>query len=164
MTLTADELIFNKICAIYDIKTILGRFAACGTSQGPNLPSIISISQVAHILWQISSSAVKVICDDTYDVTLPPKLSSTFQVLHELLCKNWVSIFRLTCVFWSNFVFVCAPYVVNNTPFTTDARQCVYVSDGYAIKLNNKVLLRIHHRNLINTIEAHSARSRTFFI
>ena len=26
MTLTADELIFNKICAIYDIETILGRF------------------------------------------------------------------------------------------------------------------------------------------
>ncbi len=26
MTLTADELILHKICAIYDIETILGRF------------------------------------------------------------------------------------------------------------------------------------------
>ena len=29
MTLTADELIFHKICANYDIETILGRFGFC---------------------------------------------------------------------------------------------------------------------------------------
>ena len=61
MTLTADELIVHKICAIYDIETIPGRF---GTSQGPNLPSIASISSFAQILWKITSSAVKVVWID----------------------------------------------------------------------------------------------------
>ncbi len=41
ITLTADELFVHKICVTYDIETILGRF---GTSRGPNLPSIVSIS------------------------------------------------------------------------------------------------------------------------
>ncbi len=38
---------------------------ACGTSREPNLPSIILISSVAQILWKITSSAVKVIWDDS---------------------------------------------------------------------------------------------------
>ncbi len=49
-------------CGLWEV-----HFAACGTSQGPNLPGIISISQVTQILHvlEISSSAVKVICSDT---------------------------------------------------------------------------------------------------
>ncbi len=50
------------------IRSLCGwyHFAGCGTSQGPNLPSIASISSFAQILWRITSSAVKVVWIDTY--------------------------------------------------------------------------------------------------
>ncbi len=56
MTLTADGLIFHKICATDDIETIPRwlcgpyHFPECGTSRGPNLPQIVSISSVAYTL------------------------------------------------------------------------------------------------------------------
>ncbi len=74
ITLTADELILHKISVTYDIETILGRFGPCGRFRMLEsdidhivtyFASIVSILSFALILWKITSSAVKVILDDT---------------------------------------------------------------------------------------------------
>ncbi len=62
MTLTAVRVIFHKISAIDDIgiaDLVLGRFRM--------LDSDIPISPLAQMLWKTSPSAVKVICDTTFD-------------------------------------------------------------------------------------------------
>ncbi len=71
MTLTADEVIFHKICATNNIETIHGRFGALEVPQGPNLPIIASISSFAQILWEIRSSAVKAVFNDTNGIIRP---------------------------------------------------------------------------------------------